>query len=355
LEKIGEFSKRCEVTIKTLRYYDEIGLLAPDYIDNLTGYRYYGPGKVIEMQRITELKDIGFTLDEIKKYCDMKNDDEKNQIIKEKHWALMKAAENTALQLKRLEAIRTNLQKQRGEKQMSININTPFENDERVIGRWEFIATVDKKEDFKPGNKYGNETIYEELYFLPDGGEYWGFSWTKGYIKILFGAGLIVPYELDEVDGQIFMFVDYPYYGGTWVLKQTDKERHTKYSIAINDNIDLPFVDDPQVHGKWTSVDFVGEIAKFNPDKRHWRETLFFKSAEFLPDGQVKKQFEGRDGTWDCRWTKGTTLAKSGETSTAPAYEIHNIGGTDYLFLEWKSGDYIWGKRKPSYYVFKRA
>ncbi len=39
--KIGEMSKLCGLPVKTLRYYDQLGLLAPDRIDPFTGYRYY--------------------------------------------------------------------------------------------------------------------------------------------------------------------------------------------------------------------------------------------------------------------------------------------------------------------------
>ncbi|TDX96666.1 UNVERIFIED_CONTAM: MerR-like DNA binding protein [Lysinibacillus xylanilyticus] len=38
---IGEFSKICGVSTKTLRYYDEIGLINPDEINAESGYRYY--------------------------------------------------------------------------------------------------------------------------------------------------------------------------------------------------------------------------------------------------------------------------------------------------------------------------
>ena len=37
---IGEFSKICQVSAKTLRYYDEIGLLRPEEINPENGYRY---------------------------------------------------------------------------------------------------------------------------------------------------------------------------------------------------------------------------------------------------------------------------------------------------------------------------
>lgn len=39
--KIGAFSKLCRVTVKTLRHYEELGLLIPAEIDEWTGYRYY--------------------------------------------------------------------------------------------------------------------------------------------------------------------------------------------------------------------------------------------------------------------------------------------------------------------------
>jgi bla regulator protein BlaR1 len=44
-----------------------------------------------------------------------------------------------------------------------------------------------------------------------------------------------------------------------------------------------------------------------------------------------------------------------GGDHTASKYTIKDIGGTDYMFFEWKSGDYILGHRAPQYYVLKKA
>jgi DNA-binding transcriptional MerR regulator len=63
--KIGEFSKFCFVTVKTLRYYDKIGLLPPARVDEATGYRYYSADQVPELNRILALKDLGLTLEQI--------------------------------------------------------------------------------------------------------------------------------------------------------------------------------------------------------------------------------------------------------------------------------------------------
>ncbi len=64
--KIGEFSKMMQVTVKTLRHYEQMGLLVPDEVDEWTGYRYY---TITQMQRLNTIRGLqrqGFTLEEIK-------------------------------------------------------------------------------------------------------------------------------------------------------------------------------------------------------------------------------------------------------------------------------------------------
>jgi len=64
--KIGDFSKICELPVKTLRYYDQQGLLPPARIDEHTGYRYYSEDQLLTVKRILSFKKEGFTLDQIK-------------------------------------------------------------------------------------------------------------------------------------------------------------------------------------------------------------------------------------------------------------------------------------------------
>lgn len=66
LYKIGMFSQMNKVTIKTLRHYDEIGLLKPEYIDETNGYRYYTSAQLPRLHQILSLKEIGFSLEEIR-------------------------------------------------------------------------------------------------------------------------------------------------------------------------------------------------------------------------------------------------------------------------------------------------
>ncbi len=63
--KIGDFSKLSQVSVKTLRYYDEMGLLSPVEVDRFTGYRYYSVSQLPRLNRILALKDLGFALEQI--------------------------------------------------------------------------------------------------------------------------------------------------------------------------------------------------------------------------------------------------------------------------------------------------
>lgn len=63
--KIGEFSNLTQVSVKTLRWYDEIGLLKPTLVDNETGYRYYSARQISQLTRILILKNLGFSLEQI--------------------------------------------------------------------------------------------------------------------------------------------------------------------------------------------------------------------------------------------------------------------------------------------------
>ena len=63
--KIGDFSRIGFVTVKTLRHYDEIGLLKPLKVDRFTGYRYYSTAQLPRLNYILALKGLGLSLDEI--------------------------------------------------------------------------------------------------------------------------------------------------------------------------------------------------------------------------------------------------------------------------------------------------
>ena len=88
LYKIGMFANMNRVTIKTLRYYDEQKLLVPVYVDEENGYRYYAAGQMAQLHRIIALKNMGFSIDDIRKIMDGAEEqsfllDKKQEILKE--------------------------------------------------------------------------------------------------------------------------------------------------------------------------------------------------------------------------------------------------------------------------------
>lgn len=66
----GEFSKIARVSKRLLQYYDEIGLLTPAKTDPQTGYRYYSAQQLPRLNHILALKDLGLTLEQIRRTLD---------------------------------------------------------------------------------------------------------------------------------------------------------------------------------------------------------------------------------------------------------------------------------------------
>ena len=63
---IGEFARHGRVSVRMLRHYDAIGLLRPAHVDPVTGYRAYQAAQLAELNRIVALKDLGFTLEQVR-------------------------------------------------------------------------------------------------------------------------------------------------------------------------------------------------------------------------------------------------------------------------------------------------
>ncbi|MGP4081101.1 MerR family transcriptional regulator [Pseudalkalibacillus sp. R45] len=63
--KVGELAELTGITVRTLRYYDQIGLLSPSYYSD-SGYRLYDDRDLSRLQQILSLKDVGLSLEEIK-------------------------------------------------------------------------------------------------------------------------------------------------------------------------------------------------------------------------------------------------------------------------------------------------
>jgi DNA-binding transcriptional MerR regulator len=68
--RIGEFSRIAQVSGRLLRYYDEIGLLSPEFTDPQSGYRYYSAHQLSRLNRILVLKELGLSLEQVARLLD---------------------------------------------------------------------------------------------------------------------------------------------------------------------------------------------------------------------------------------------------------------------------------------------
>ena len=67
---IGDFARHGRVSVRMLRHYDAIGLLAPARVDPASSYRFYEASQLARLNRIVALKDLGFTLEQVRAILD---------------------------------------------------------------------------------------------------------------------------------------------------------------------------------------------------------------------------------------------------------------------------------------------
>lgn len=506
--KIGELSKLTKIPVKTLRFYDNEGILSPDRIDEFTGYRYYSASKISDCYRILALKELGFTLEQIKAQLSIS----KSELITKKN-ELNELKAQTEKRIRNLQALYSSLENNNdvfnvvvrksddirvaftrkilcsdddigelladiasslpseivdkryividydteyggdefdvglcvsingrlpknnlteekiisfgdlnaclactedsyenaivfinkyikennyqivgpvykiiyNDKTIEIkipvfplnepnftplreDISSPFENDESAIGKWALIDTLTCYEQFNH-DKARYEKGDKEIYFLPNGENYWLYTWTKGFL-IYHNNGQITknPYCIRVIDNCTYMFIEmklfyYTRCGGKpeiWVLKKIDSKKYNVNDVRVKDELPIEFISDSTVIGKWNAFDIsLNPNIYFEESDRYIPiDKLFWHSVNFISNGllinEFKGQLTGQIYTKDnFRWTNGCIMDI--DESVVSKYTIKQFKGEDFLFIEWKSGDYKYGGKVNCYYVFKRG
>ena len=72
--RIGDIARKANVTVRTVRYYESLSLIKPSFRSQ-GGQRYYSEKDLVYLKRIIELKELDFSLDEIKKIINLKDVD----------------------------------------------------------------------------------------------------------------------------------------------------------------------------------------------------------------------------------------------------------------------------------------
>lgn len=88
--KIREFARLTGVSVRTLHFYDEIGLLKPSSVDEQNGYRFYDEQTLMRMQEILFYRELNFSLKEIRMILSSPDYDKQNALKEQKHLLTLK-------------------------------------------------------------------------------------------------------------------------------------------------------------------------------------------------------------------------------------------------------------------------
>lgn len=330
--RIGDFANMFGVSIKTVRFYEEKNLLKPAYVDIYIGYRYFDEKNIDEMSKVLVYKSLGFELSEIKELDDESIENKISEYKKKIN--IMKSHISTLNSLldSREEKIK--------------NMKT-FVNDEDAIGKWSLVGLAKNKKEFEDGKLLDDDIAIKELYLMEEGKEYWVISWSKNIIYINHK-----PYTY-EIDGNK-MFINlkglYDEDEKIAVYERVNDKHYMLDEIMKLDNTDVPFVEDKKINGLWKSI---GTIK----NKKYFKLSDIIKNSvinrvSFFPDGNGNITFNN-DSSKSISYTKDF-IKDLCVKNTMCAYEIKTIENKDYLIVEWKSGDYVFGGFVNCYYVFEK-
>lgn len=173
--KIGEFSKLTQVSIRMLRYYDEIGLLKPAKVDLFTGYRMYSAEQITILQKIVLLRDTKFTTLEIKDIIESCNEVD---ILDELEKKKIQINKEIALEKQRIDKI-DNAIKEIEEKKFEVHCNINFKKVEKMLILstrdriptyfhegilWEKLSNFIRRENISVRqDMYNNIAIYHDI------------------------------------------------------------------------------------------------------------------------------------------------------------------------------------------------
>lgn len=257
------------------------------------------------------------------------------------------------------------------------DVSYTFKKDEKLLGEWKTVDFVKEIEDFNPENVDDTFDLYLRGLEFKEGGTLKSVSqeigkgmqeweaanrWSKGYSNH-YGDQTRSTYEIREIQGKEYLFYqwksgDYiygildfvPYY----VLERgTPTERNLEGRVM--DDLTYNFVNDPEVLGVWKTIDFVDNKESFDPKEKQFEGEEWLTGLTFEENGGLAvniqwKQMPARPE----QWSKGYIVSR--ENMLRSAYEIIEIDGKDYLFYEWKVGDYALELIEDvPYYVFERV
>lgn len=158
--KIGDFSKLTKVSVRMLRYYDEVGLFRPAKIDDFTGYRYYSAKQISEINLIVSLRDMGFNVADIAVFMEEKSEEKLEDILKVKSEEIKNNIRAEAIKLEKINSAIKDMKKERVN--MSYNVTLKSLPSYKVISLRDTIPAYDAE-----GTLWGRLSQYLMIKNIP--------------------------------------------------------------------------------------------------------------------------------------------------------------------------------------------
>ncbi len=357
--KIGELSKLCNISVKTLRYYDAEGLLIPDEIDKFTGYRYYSASKLEDCYRIIALKELGFSLDEIRVQLTTNDNEKITAALNAKLTELQALMKTTETQLRKIESIKNDLTE--GESKMFNIIIRATDEVHVAYIRKNYLSKSDAFDDIAKIKRelsktilgkrkiiVNYETAYKETDFdlaacmeivgkLPQSCEYEEKTISLGANV----ASLICKSDdLDDAYKAMIKHLDgsnYEACGAYYEIYHEDGTVELKLPVCTHKkqklydkDTEIPFVDDPEACGTWEFLDIVPTREHFIYGKPKCWHSVWLQKLYFIDGGQPYWVIP--------RWTKGKIYTLTGDNDKLIEHPYSIITDQDrkLMFIEIK-------------------
>lgn len=402
--RIGEFSYLFQVSQKTLRHYDRLGLFVPSYVDPFTGYRYYSDEQIDEFEKIVRLKNLNFSLDEIKTLKDELDE----EVILQKIKTLEEEQKNLAdkiVHLKKLnECGEDNMKYEMG---MTYHVKMKFVGKRVVVKKRtdEFLTPVfeEIEEKLKRLNIISSTKVIiteevgykEEEVELFIGYQFGSFfnkrtnvyysvhKYPRKYVKFLKKAcamGLeffeyptvdyfvAIDVDRNDVNNACKDMIKYSSANkiqllGPFIEVYDLRENKLNIYVLANDlkkEVDIidkirdqefiarkkVFVNDDRLLGKWKIKEILPDI-HFNPNHQKSVPVTKYEYLEILENGQTNYE--------NINWSKDWLFTKFNNNETISCVKFLNIDGKEYLEIRMSDMSEVYENAMPMSYIYERV
>lgn len=265
------------------------------------------------------------------------------------------------------------------------SLDYKFTLDKNAVGEWEFYDNYfaeDIETKFTPNDTphsklmnwrtlsiYTDGSMVEHHLDMDNKVNIEGLRWTKNYlIDLSLGDKYVPAYAISTINGKTFMVVESKNgdYGRTGNVSSYDVYVKTSDTPAqaspikvtmddkgvIHESMDYKFVTDKDVIGQWTAINFVASIDEF--DGKDITKQSFIENSirNFYDNGREAHYAEKANGAAVTKWTKGYVW---GSDDVIEEYQIKQLNGKTFMFMQYKSGDYTVRGQKPNYMVYVKS